>query len=43
MPVSAISEKRGVTIHTDLLNADAPANCAPEVVEALSQACKKQS
>jgi ureidoglycolate amidohydrolase len=35
-----ISEKRGVTIHTDLLNADPPATCAPEVVEALSQSCK---
>jgi len=37
----AISEKRGVTIHTDLLNADAPANCAPAVVETLSQSCRK--
>ena len=37
----SISAKRGVTIHTDLLNADAPANCAPAVVETLSQSCKK--
>jgi ureidoglycolate amidohydrolase len=38
---SAISKRRQVTIHTDLLNADAPATCAPLVVEALSQACRK--
>ncbi len=37
----AISAKRAVTIHADLLNADAPANCAPAVVEALSQSCRK--
>ena len=37
----SISAKRGVTIHIDLLNADAPANCAPAVVETLSQSCKK--
>ncbi len=37
----SISAKRGVTIHTDLLNADAPANCAFAVVEALSRSCKK--
>jgi ureidoglycolate amidohydrolase len=37
----AISAKRGVTIHTDLLNADAPANCEPAVVETLSQSCRK--
>jgi ureidoglycolate amidohydrolase len=38
----AISAKRQVTIHTDLVNADAPANCAPGVVEALSQSCQKR-
>jgi ureidoglycolate amidohydrolase len=37
----SISAKRGVTIHTDLLNADAPANCASAVVETLSQSCRK--
>jgi ureidoglycolate amidohydrolase len=36
-----IAAKRGVTIHTDLLNADAPANCAPAVLAALSQSCRK--
>jgi ureidoglycolate amidohydrolase len=36
-----IAERRGVTIQIELLNADAPAECAPEVVEALSAACRK--
>jgi len=37
----AVSAKRQVSIHTDLLNADAPATCAPEIIEALSQSCRK--
>jgi ureidoglycolate amidohydrolase len=37
----AISTKRQVTIHTDLLNADAPANCAPAVIETLAHSCRK--
>ncbi len=37
----AISAKRQVAIRTTLLNADPPADCAPAVVEALSQSCKK--
>jgi ureidoglycolate amidohydrolase len=37
----AISAKRGVSIHTDLLNADAPGDCAPIVIDALSQSCSK--
>ncbi len=37
----AISAKRQVAIHTELLNADAPGDCAPIVIEALSQACRK--
>jgi ureidoglycolate amidohydrolase len=36
-----IAAKRNVTIHTEMLNADAPADCAPAVVEALSNSCKK--
>jgi N-carbamoyl-L-amino-acid hydrolase len=36
-----IATRRHVQIQTDLLNADAPADCAPAVVEALSRACKK--
>ena len=36
-----ISRRRGVSIKVDLLNADAPAECAPEVVNALATACGK--
>jgi ureidoglycolate amidohydrolase len=38
---NAISAKRKVEIHIEVLNADAPAQCAPSVVEALSNACRK--
>jgi N-carbamoyl-L-amino-acid hydrolase len=37
----SISAKRGVSAKTELLNADAPARCAPEIVDALSQSCRK--
>jgi ureidoglycolate amidohydrolase len=37
----AISDKRQVSVHTELLNADAPADCAPELIKALSRSCKK--
>ncbi len=37
----SISAKRQVSIHTELLNADAPADCAPTIIEALSQSCRK--
>jgi ureidoglycolate amidohydrolase len=36
-----ITARRGVTIEIELLNADAPAECAPVIVDALSAACKK--
>jgi len=36
-----IAAKRQVSIHTKLLNADAPATCAPQVIEALSECCRK--
>jgi len=36
-----ISAGRQVTIQTELLNADAPAASAPEIVEALSESCRK--
>jgi N-carbamoyl-L-amino-acid hydrolase len=36
-----ISAGRQVTIHTELLNADAPAASAPEIIEALSESCRK--
>ena len=39
----AISVKRRVSISTELLNADAPADCAPAVVEALSDSCRKHN
>jgi N-carbamoyl-L-amino-acid hydrolase len=37
----AISAARQVTIHTETLNADAPELCAPTIVAALSDACRK--
>jgi ureidoglycolate amidohydrolase len=37
----SVSGKRQVSIHSELLNADAPADCSPEVIEALSQSCRK--
>jgi len=36
-----ISARRQVAVHADLLNADAPADCGPAVVAALSRACEK--
>jgi ureidoglycolate amidohydrolase len=38
---SAISAKRQVSIRTELLNADAPGDCAPIVVDALTESCRK--
>jgi len=37
----AISAKRQVSVRSELLNADAPGDCAPIVIEALSQSCRK--
>jgi N-carbamoyl-L-amino-acid hydrolase len=37
----SISAKRRVSVKGELLNADPPADCAPAVVEALSQSCRK--
>jgi len=39
--IQAISSQRQVSIDTELLNADAPAASAPEIVEALSESCRK--
>lgn len=39
--IQAVSSKRRVSISSELLNADAPADCAPEVIQALSAACRK--
>ena len=36
----AIAAKRYVSIREEVLNADAPAECAPAIVDALSQSCK---
>jgi ureidoglycolate amidohydrolase len=36
-----IATKRQVAIREEVLNADAPAQCAPAIVEALSQSCTK--
>jgi len=37
----SIAAERQVSVRPELLNADAPADCAPAVVEALSQSCRK--
>ncbi|MGB8582756.1 MAG: M20 family metallo-hydrolase [Candidatus Sulfotelmatobacter sp.] len=38
---SAVSANRKVLIQSELVNADAPADCAPAVIEALSQSCRQ--
>ena len=38
----AVSDKRQVSIHSELLNADAPADCEPAVVATLAQTCEKR-
>lgn len=38
-----ISGKRQLSIRSDLLNADPPADCAPGIMDALAQSCKKHS
>jgi ureidoglycolate amidohydrolase len=37
----SISVARNISINFELLNADAPADCAPAIIEALSQSCRK--
>jgi len=37
----SISVQRQVSIQNELLNADAPADCAPAIIEALAQSCRK--
>ena len=37
----SISAKRQVSVHSELVNADAPADCAPAIIEAFSQSCRK--
>jgi ureidoglycolate amidohydrolase len=36
-----VSAERQVLVHTELLNADSPADCAPTVTAALEEACRK--
>jgi ureidoglycolate amidohydrolase len=38
----AISTRRQVSIQTELLNADAPGDCAPIVIDALAQSCRER-
>jgi N-carbamoyl-L-amino-acid hydrolase len=38
---SSIATERDVSINIELVNADAPADCAPTIIEALSQSCRK--
>jgi ureidoglycolate amidohydrolase len=38
---SAVSAKRKVSIQTEFVNADAPTDCAPAIIEALSQFCRE--
>jgi ureidoglycolate amidohydrolase len=37
----SISIKRQLSVQSELLNADAPADCAPAIIEALYQSCRK--
>jgi len=37
----SIAAKRQVSIHSEVLNADAPADCAPEVLGALTESCRQ--
>src|SRR5581483_2480712 len=37
---SEVSTRRRVAVRSEILNADAPAHCAPRVVETLVQACE---
>jgi N-carbamoyl-L-amino-acid hydrolase len=40
---NAIAAERQVSIRPQLLNADAPADCAPAVIEALTASCRKHN
>jgi len=37
----SISAKRQVSVNSEFVNADAPADCAPAIIEALSESCRK--
>jgi ureidoglycolate amidohydrolase len=38
---NSVATERRVAIHFELLNADAPADCAPAIIGALSQSCRE--
>ncbi len=38
----AVSSKRQVSIHSELVNADAPADCATEILATIARACEKR-
>jgi ureidoglycolate amidohydrolase len=38
---NSIATERRVAVHFELLNADAPADCAPSIIDALSQSCRE--
>ena len=35
-----IAARRGVTVRTETVNADAPAQCSPDIVDVIERACK---
>jgi ureidoglycolate amidohydrolase len=37
----SIATERNVSVNIELVNADAPADCAPTIIEILSQSCRK--
>ena len=37
-----MAERRELTVRTERINADAPATCAPEIVDAVSAACGRR-
>ena len=37
----SIATRRRISVSTELLNADAPADCAPEIIDTLAQSCRK--
>jgi N-carbamoyl-L-amino-acid hydrolase len=38
----AVAARRGVTVHVEPINADPPAQCAPEIVAAVTSACESE-
>jgi ureidoglycolate amidohydrolase len=38
---NSVAKHRNVSVNFELLNADAPADCSPEIIEAISQSCRR--